>query len=33
MGRLLRAGFSAAAVFKVLRQWGIPVEEFEVEDA
>jgi len=33
MGRLIRAGFSASAVFKVLRQWGIPVEEFEVEEA
>jgi regulatory protein len=33
MGRLLRAGFSSSAVFKVLRQWGIPIEEFEVEDA
>jgi regulatory protein len=33
MGRLLRAGFSSGTVFKVLRQWGIPIEEFEVEDA
>jgi regulatory protein len=32
MGRLLRAGFSPGAIFKVLRDWGIPVEEFEVED-
>jgi regulatory protein len=31
MGRLLRAGFSAGTVFKVLREWGVPVEEFEVE--
>jgi regulatory protein len=32
MGRLLRAGFSAGTVFKVLREWGVPVEEFEVEE-
>jgi len=32
MNRLLRAGFSPATVFKVLRQWGIAVEEFEVEE-
>jgi len=32
MGRLLRAGFSAGAVFKVLREWGVAVEEFEVEE-
>jgi regulatory protein len=32
MGRLLRAGFSAGAIFKVLRQWGVEVEEFEVEE-
>jgi regulatory protein len=32
MGQLLRAGFSAAAVWKVLREWGIAVEEFEVEE-
>lgn len=32
MGRLLRAGFSSAAIFKVLRTWGIEVEEFEVEE-
>ena len=31
MGRLLRAGFSAATVFKVLKDWGVEVEEFEVE--
>jgi hypothetical protein len=28
---LLRAGFSAGTVFKVLREWGLEVEEFEVE--
>ena len=33
MGRLLRAGFSAGTVFKVLRDWGVPVEEVEVEEA
>jgi regulatory protein len=32
MGRLLRAGFSAAAIFKVLREWGIEVDEFEPEE-
>jgi regulatory protein len=32
MGRLLRAGFSTSAVFKVLREWGVEVEEFEVEE-
>jgi regulatory protein len=32
MGRLLRAGFSAGTVFKVLREWGVAVEEFEVEE-
>jgi regulatory protein len=32
MGRLLRAGFSAGTVFKVLRSWGVEVEEFEVEE-
>jgi regulatory protein len=31
MGRLLRAGFSAGAVFKVLREWGVPVEEVDVD--
>jgi regulatory protein len=30
MGRLLRAGFSSGTVFKVLKQWGVEVEEFEV---
>lgn len=33
MGRLLRAGFSAGTVFKVLRQWGIEVEAFEADIA
>ena len=32
MGRLLRAGFSAGTVFKVLKEWGIEVEEFEGEE-
>jgi regulatory protein len=31
MGRLLRAGFGAGTVFKVLKEWGVEVEEFEVE--
>jgi regulatory protein len=29
IGRLLRAGFSAGTVFKVLREWGVEAEEFE----
>jgi hypothetical protein len=29
---LLRAGFSAGTVFKVLRDWGVEVEEVDVED-
>lgn len=29
MGRLMRAGFSAGAIFKVLREWDIQVEEIE----
>jgi regulatory protein len=33
MGRLMRAGFSASTVFKVLREWGVAAEEFEVEDS
>jgi regulatory protein len=32
MGRLQRAGFSAAAVFKVLRAWNVEVDEAAVED-
>lgn len=32
MGRLLRAGFSAGAVYKVLREWNIEVDETEVEE-
>ena len=31
MGRLLRAGFSAGAVFKVLKDWGVEVEEVDVD--
>ena len=31
MGRLLRAGFSAGAIFKVLRDWGVDVEEADLE--
>ena len=33
VGRLLRAGFSVGAVFKVLREWGVEVEEGELEGA
>jgi regulatory protein len=35
MNRLLRAGFSSTAIFKVLRDWDAPVEEiagFEIEE-
>jgi regulatory protein len=32
MGRLLRAGFSAGTVFKVLKDWGVEVEEVEVDE-
>jgi regulatory protein len=31
VGRLLRAGFSVGAVFKVLREWGVEVEEAALE--
>jgi regulatory protein len=31
VGRLLRAGFSAGAIFKVLREWGVEVEEADLE--
>jgi regulatory protein len=31
MGRLLRAGFSPGAVFKVLREWGVELEEADLE--
>jgi regulatory protein len=33
MNRLMRAGFSSNAIFKVLRAWGAPVEEIEVEES
>jgi regulatory protein len=33
VGRLLRAGFSVGAVFKVLREWGVEVEETALEGA
>jgi regulatory protein len=29
MGRLMRAGFSAGAIFKVLREWDVAVDEVE----
>ena len=32
MGRLLRAGFSSATVFKVLKDWGVEVEEVDLEE-
>jgi regulatory protein len=31
MGRLMRAGFSSAMVWKLLREWGVEAEEFEAE--
>ena len=31
MNRLMRAGFSSNAIFKVLRAWGAPVEEIDIE--
>jgi regulatory protein len=31
VGRLLRAGFSVGAVFQVLRDWGVQVEETDLE--
>ena len=33
MGRLMRAGFSAGAIFKVLREWDVEVEEVALDDA
>jgi regulatory protein len=32
MGRLMRAGFSAGAIFKVLRAWNVEVEEEAIDD-
>jgi regulatory protein len=29
MGRLMRAGFSAGAIFKILREWDVEVDEAE----
>jgi regulatory protein len=33
MGRLLRAGFSAGTVYKVIREWGADTEELEPAEA
>jgi regulatory protein len=33
MGRLMRAGFSAGAIFKVLREWDVEVDEVEEPEA
>jgi regulatory protein len=33
MNRLLRAGFSSRAIFKVLREWNVEVEETDLEGA
>ena len=32
MNRLMRAGFSSTAIYKVLRAWGVPVEESQFEE-
>ncbi len=32
MGRLMRAGFSAGAIYKVLREWDVEVEEVDLEE-
>jgi regulatory protein len=32
VGRLMRAGFSSSAIFKVLKTWGVEVEEVELEE-
>jgi regulatory protein len=32
IGRLMRAGFSSSAIFKVLKTWGVEVEEVELEE-
>jgi regulatory protein len=32
MNRLMRAGFSAGAIFKLLRSWDVPVDEVEIEE-
>ncbi len=31
MNRLMRAGFSSNAIFKVLRAWGVPIEESDLD--
>ncbi len=33
MGRLMRAGFSAGSIYKVLREWDVEVDEVELEDS
>jgi regulatory protein len=33
MGRLMRAGFSAGTIFKVLREWDVEVDEIEEPEA
>lgn len=32
MGRLLRAGFSSGAIYQVLREWNVEIDETEVEE-
>jgi regulatory protein len=32
MGKLMRAGFSSTAIYKVLREWDVAVEEVDLED-
>jgi regulatory protein len=33
MNRLMRAGFSSNAIFKVLREWNVEVDEVVLEEA
>jgi regulatory protein len=33
MGRLMRAGFSAGTIYKVLREWDIEVDEIDLDEA
>lgn len=33
MGRLMRAGFSSGAIYKMLREWNVEVDEASLEDA
>ena len=33
MGRLLRAGFSSTAIWKLLRLWKVDIEEVQVDSS